>query len=194
MKRKLTKEEQGLWQKISADIHPLKPKSRIKIEAEKKTHRRSRAIESGADSSNSLASLPSAATRESEGSSTRRQETLIEGRMVGIDRRQAGRFKRGRMEIDGTLDLHGYTQKEAHRALLSFLTNAQKQGARCILIVTGKGTLNKGTSDREKGVLRSSLPRWLNEAPFRPLVLALEKARPQHGGDGAFYILLKKNK
>jgi len=43
-------------------------------------------------------------------------------------------------------------------------------------------------------VLKSALPRWLNEAPLRPFVLALSEARPEHGGTGALYVLLKRRR
>ena len=48
--------------------------------------------------------------------------------------------------------------------------------------------------DRDIGVLRRNLPRWLTESPVRQIVLRLEPARSQHGGDGAFYVLLRRKR
>ena len=63
---------------------------------------------------------------------------------------------------------------------------AAERGLRTVLIVTGKGRRDG------VGVLKSALPRWLNETPLPPFVLALSQARPEHGGTGALYVLLKR--
>lgn len=107
----------------------------------------------------------------------------------GIDRRTEERVRRGRLPIDGRIDLHGMTQGTAHDALLYTLRKAHGDGRRLILVITGKGSLTDGG-----GVLRSAVPRWLHEAPFRSLVLAVHQAQPQHGGAGALYVFLKRRR
>ena len=92
-------------------------------------------------------------------------------------------LRRGRIEPDARIDLHGLTQERAYRALLGFLTRAQADGSRLVLVITGKG-----------GVLRSQLPLWLGQADLRPLVAGLNEAHIRHGGGGAFYVLLRKRK
>ncbi|MBI5164337.1 MAG: Smr/MutS family protein [Magnetospirillum sp.] len=112
---------------------------------------------------------------------------LAHGRTAGIDKRTAERFRRGEMDIDGRLDLHGLTQDAAHAQLLAFVCRAFDGGRRCLLVITGKG--------RESGgVLRSAVPRWLNHTPLREKVLSFSYARPQHGGDGALYVLIKRRR
>ena len=113
---------------------------------------------------------------------------LTPGAVIGVDRRLADRLKRGRLPIDATLDLHGLTQSEAHAAVQGFVARAAERGRRTLLIVTGKGRRDGA------GVLKSALPRWLNEAPVRDDILALAEARPEHGGSGAFYVLLRRRK
>jgi len=113
---------------------------------------------------------------------------LTPGAVIGVDRRLADRLKRGRLPIDATLDLHGLTQSEAHAAVQGFVARAAERGRRTLLIVTGKGRRDG------VGVLKSALPRWLNEAPVRDDILALAEARPEHGGSGAFYVLLRRRK
>ncbi|HEY1720079.1 MAG TPA: Smr/MutS family protein [Magnetospirillaceae bacterium] len=113
---------------------------------------------------------------------------LAPGPTPGVDRRTHDRFKKGEMVIDAKLDLHGMTQDAAHDALLRFVERGANAGYRCILVVTGKG-LREGS-----GVLRTMVPRWLNEASLRPYLLAINRARPQHGGDGALYVLLKRKR
>jgi DNA-nicking Smr family endonuclease len=106
----------------------------------------------------------------------------------GLDRRSAQRLKRGQMAIEARLDLHGMTQAEAHDALQRFIARAQEGGRRAVLIVTGKGGRDGA------GVLRRAVPRWLAEAGCRARVLAVEEARPMHGGAGALYVLLRRKR
>ncbi|MFA7431875.1 MAG: Smr/MutS family protein [Rhodospirillaceae bacterium] len=112
---------------------------------------------------------------------------LEHGESPGVDKRTAQRFKRGRMEIDATIDLHGMTQEAAHIALNRFVTNGAATGKRCLLVITGKGT-------RGEGVLRRAVPRWLNDERLRGLILSYSHAQPHHGGQGALYVLLKRRR
>lgn len=113
---------------------------------------------------------------------------LAHGETPGLDRRSAERMKRGEMAIDGRLDLHGLTQDLAHAELTAFVTRAWDAGKRCLLVITGKGT-REGS-----GVLRSNVPRWLNQPPLRDRVLGFSYARPQHGGEGALYVLIRRRR
>ena len=88
------------------------------------------------------------------------------------------------------MDLHGMTQDQAHRALNAFIDASSHAGRRCVLVITGKG----GRGDGSVGVLREQVPRWLNQAPLRPLVLAFSYATPKDGGEGALYVLLKRKR
>ncbi|HXJ02062.1 MAG TPA: Smr/MutS family protein [Micropepsaceae bacterium] len=92
-------------------------------------------------------------------------------------------LRRGRLEPEARLDLHGLTQEGAYRALLGFLSRAQADGQKLVLVITGKG-----------GVLRAQLPLWLGQPDMRALVAGLNEAHVKHGGAGAFYVLLKRNR
>lgn len=113
---------------------------------------------------------------------------LGHGTTPGVDKRTAERMKRGRMEIDGRIDLHGMSQDAAHAALASFVARGYEDGRRCVLVITGKG-LRQGS-----GILRASVPRWLNEPGFRERVLGFSYAQPRDGGEGALYVLLKRKR
>jgi DNA-nicking Smr family endonuclease len=108
-------------------------------------------------------------------------------RPIGLDRRTWLRLKRGQIEVEQTLDLHGRTQDEAHRALGGFLAAAQAAGRRCVLVVTGKGLESGGT-------LRHMVPRWLNEDASREYIVAFSPAQARHGGTGALYVLLRRRR
>jgi DNA-nicking Smr family endonuclease len=60
---------------------------------------------------------------------------------------------------------------------------------RTVLVITGKG----GFGDA-RGVLREAVPRWLNEGDLRPRVLSCAWAQPKHGGAGALYVLLRRQR
>jgi DNA-nicking Smr family endonuclease len=111
--------------------------------------------------------------------------------VIGLDRRQKQRLVRGTETIDARIDLHGKTQGEAHEALLGFLRRAQAQGARYVLVITGKGRA-AGPSSGEHGILKRQVPMWLRLPEFRPHVLAVEDAHAAHGGEGALYVRVRK--
>jgi DNA-nicking Smr family endonuclease len=104
---------------------------------------------------------------------------------AGVDRATAERLRRGRRAIEARLDLHGMTQAEAHRALAGFVAASRAAGRRCVLLITGHGRSSGG-------ILKHAVPRWLDEPELRRHVLAIAPARPQHGGHGALYVLLRR--
>jgi DNA-nicking Smr family endonuclease len=112
--------------------------------------------------------------------------------VIGLDRRQKQRLARGTEAIDGRIDLHGKTQSEAHASLLGFLRRAQTEGARFVLVITGKGRTSGPGPSGERGILRRQVPLWLRLPEFRLLVLAVEDAHAAHGGEGALYVRLRR--
>ena len=105
---------------------------------------------------------------------------------AGVDRASTERLKRGRYPVEATLDLHGLTQEEAHRALSRFVAGGRAAGRRCVLVVTGHGRMSGG-------VLKAAVPRWLDEPGLRPHLLAVSRAQPKDGGDAALYLLLRRS-
>lgn len=104
-----------------------------------------------------------------------------------VDRRTDERLRRGQMPFDARIDLHGMGQAEAQETLERFLVAGYHHGRRCVLVITGKG--------REgKGILRAQVPQWLGEGALAGIVLRFYPAKPQHGGQGAFYVLLRRRR
>lgn len=114
---------------------------------------------------------------------------LPRGPATAMERATRVRLAKGRLAIEGKVDLHGMTQSQAHALLLSFLRRAHADGRRHVLVVTGKGT-----SLGSDGVLRRAVPGWLATPPFRSLVSAHEPAAIRHGGTGALYVRLRRQR
>lgn len=105
-----------------------------------------------------------------------------------LDRPTHEKLAKGRLEIEAKVDLHGLTQSEAHGLLLSFLHRAHASGIRYVLVVTGKGSTQKGD-----GVLRRVVPEWLATPAFRSVVSSHDSAARHHGGSGALYIRIRRH-
>ena len=93
------------------------------------------------------------------------------------------------------MDLHGFTQAQAHTALQNFLQKAHAAQMRCVLVINGKGVKNlEENGVPQRGVLKRMLPHWLVEPPLHTIVLKHTPATIKDGGEGAFYIYLKRQR
>ena len=126
---------------------------------------------------------------QGKGSHDTKLPNIQHGDAPGLDKRTAQRLRRGKINVEAQLDLHGFKQDEAHMALNRFLTQSSNVGRRCVLVITGKGALSQGG-----GVLRKMVPLWLNENTNRKFVLSFTYSTPADGGTGAIYILLKRKR
>lgn len=117
-----------------------------------------------------------------------------------FDRKHAKRIAAGRIEIEGRLDLHGLRESEAHGRLRGFLRQAQSQGKRTVLVITGKGQASDdahmpfdfGADRMTRGVLKRNVPHWLSAPDLSAIVVAFTPAHARHGGDGALYVHLRR--
>ena len=181
--RRIRDEEAALWQRIARDVTPL-PRGAVAFEdaqvpeeetppppPPKKVRARVRAAPKTAPVPPLPPSLPD----------------LDPATPAGLDRRTARRLKRGQLPVEARLDLHGRTQEQAHDALRSFIQESRMARRRCVLVITGKGSVASGRG----GVLRQMVPRWLNEPTLRRHIIAITNAPESSGGAGALYVLLK---
>jgi DNA-nicking Smr family endonuclease len=113
--------------------------------------------------------------------------------LAPIDRRLKQKLARGREAIDRSIDLHGLTQAEAHAALVRFLRNARAEGARLVLVITGKGARGDDFTV-DCGVLRRQVPLWLRSAELRDIVIGFDWAHAAHGGEGALYVRIRRRR
>ncbi len=116
------------------------------------------------------------------------QQAKIPYQKREYDPRTKQSLGKGHVHIEASLDLHGLNRDQSERAVYRFIRKAYQEQKRIVLIVTGKGRFSpSGVS-----VLRQELPRWLKGDELSDIVLFYKIAKPKDGGDGAFYILLKK--
>lgn len=183
MTRSRKPEDEHLWERVAQGVTPLKSRNRVAVndvntdllkngkKPEKPAPRR--------------ALLQTLQTTTTVAPPIRPATAPIEvGASAGVDKRTAERLRRGKMGLDGTLDLHGMTQAKAHTALTLFIDTAHHADKRCLLVITGKG----------QGILKRAVPHWLSDPFLRPKILSVMTARPDHGGDGALYVLLRRRR
>lgn len=158
-RRKLSEPEKEIWRRVSKTVTPRRAKS-AKPEASRQDFA-------------AMMRLP--------------PETPLTARPrpQSLDINQDKKVRRGRVDVETTIDLHDLTRDQAYPALISGLVRASNRNMRCALVITGKGV-------RLEGVLRRSLPGWLAADPIRPIIASYAQAHIRHGGSGAWYVFLKR--
>lgn len=115
---------------------------------------------------------------------------------VQMDRKAYDRMQRGKLLPESRIDLHGMTLAEAHPALTGFIRNSHAAGLRLVLVITGKGKRgdDSGPIPQRQGVLKHQVPQWLAMPPLAALVLQMAPAHLKHGGAGACYVYLRRQR
>ena len=109
------------------------------------------------------------------------------------------KLKKGKILINKKIDLHGYSLEEAKQTFLSTVNKCFLNNHRCILFITGKGIKKNTTNDfQEKklyyGKIRNNFLNWVSEEGAYSKILNVQQADIKNGGDGAFFVYLRKNK
>jgi DNA-nicking Smr family endonuclease len=187
--RRLSGEEAALWARVARTVAPMAGKTPP------------RDGEVAARSADTGGSPPSAmsrreppppplrgapAPRPAEDRKPARATLDRHGLDAGWDRR----LSRGLVAPDFTLDLHGATLDAAHGRLDHGLTLALAQGARLVLLITGR---DRPSEDRRsRGAIRRKFMDWLAAGSHASRIAAIRPAHPRHGGAGAVYIVLRR--
>tara|TARA_B100000579_G_scaffold399256_1_gene380083 strand:+ start:61 stop:603 length:543 start_codon:yes stop_codon:yes gene_type:complete len=109
-------------------------------------------------------------------------------------------IKKGSFHIDKKIDFHGKSLLESEEQFKNTITESYNSRQRCLLFVTGKGLFkSKNYEENHKpklyhGIIRASFVEWARSKKFSKYILSFEQASIEHGGDGAFYVYLRKNK
>ena len=98
-----------------------------------------------------------------------------------------------------SIDLHGYTLEGANRTIENFITKSYEDGINKLIVVTGKGLHSQNEKDpyvsKNFSILKYSVPEFIsNNQNLMKIIHEMQDAKIEDGGEGAFYILLKKNK
>lgn len=190
----MSAEDEALWRTVTETIKPIvrqPPPARKSMPAE--------AAEQGAPA------VPRGPTRPETPAPLRSSTAVPRPPKVPepppFEAKRARRLRRGNLEIDAQIDLHGMRQAEAHRALRTFLLSSHARGLRHVKVITGKG---RGTDEDARpfdlhgadkpGVLKRLVPTWLSEADLAAVVVSFTGAGHQHGGGGALYVHLRRRK
>jgi DNA-nicking Smr family endonuclease len=178
--RRLSEEEQDLWSIVARSIKPLRSGRKVAPRIHVKAPPNGMKPDGAAHKVvRKIAPVPVAAKRAPTPATP-----------APIMRREKQQLSRGSTAIDARIDLHGMTQAEAHDALRRFLFRAQTNGAKFVLVITGKGGPDRRTGER--GILRRQVPLWLALPELRGCVFGFDVAHGSHGGEGALYIRLRK--
>lgn len=180
MARKISDDERELWRAVTRAVAPLRRK-RDPIERAP--------MERAVTEPVAPKRKPPAAARPVAPARVAPVAQAASAPAMQLERRVKQRLARGSESVDARLDLHGRTQSQAHSALLRFLQKRQADGAKIVLVITGKG--NRDLAG-EPGVLKRQVPLWLQLPEFRGYVLAVEHADVAHGGAGALYVRLRR--
>ena len=182
--RRIRDEEAALWQRIARDVTPL-PRGVVALEeAEMPEEEVPPPPPAPKKSKKPRHAAPAASPAPPRPPVLPELDPVVP---AGLDRRTARRLKRGQLSVEARLDLHGRTQDQAHDALQGFIQESRMARRRCVLIITGKGSIASGKG----GVLRQMVPRWLNEPALRRHIIAITNAPESNGGAGALYVLLR---
>ena len=180
--RKLTSQDDALWEEIKKTVRPLERKPAPADEEPTRGPAQKRQTYSDATK------IPQTPKPVSRPLAAPKPTPSPPGPALNPKSRR--RLSRRREDVDDRLDLHGLNQVAAFHALIGFLRAAQADGKRLILVITGKGRSEYG----DAGVLRSAAPKWLAGPEFRGLVAGVEEAGRRHGGGGALYVRLRRRR
>jgi DNA-nicking Smr family endonuclease len=185
--RQLDAEERRLWKAVARSVKPLRRARLEELDGDDVAPEREVAA----------VPKPAASRRKTAASSKAPAPPPVMPPPSGppslatLPRRERQRLARGNAEIDARIDLHGLTQSQAHVALMRFLRRARSDGARFVLVITGKGA-RFAAGAGERGLLRRQVPLWLGLPEFREHVVGFENAHAVHGGEGALYVRLRR--
>jgi DNA-nicking Smr family endonuclease len=193
-RRQISDEDHALWQAVTRTVSPLR--RHRKDHAPVADHAAPKSKPKTSSPSRSAAAAPKQPPKQLQkpvAKPASKPAVVADSapHLAPLDRHDRQRLARGTQDIEARLDLHGRTQSEAHAALLRFLHRAQADGAKTVLVITGKGGAG---SSGERGVLKRQVPLWLALPEFRGLVVGFGPAAIGHGGAGALYVRVRRGR
>lgn len=111
-----------------------------------------------------------------------------------VDKNQLRKIKIGKIVIEGRLDLHGFSLREAESQLKFFVGESYRLKKRLLLVITGKGRNSKPDINGLTRTIKGELDIWLSNLFYQERIQYISKALEKHGGNGAYYFFLKRSK
>jgi DNA-nicking Smr family endonuclease len=98
-----------------------------------------------------------------------------------------------------SIDLHGYSLKEANETIQYFINKSYEENVNRLIVITGKGLHSNNEKDpyvsKNLSILKYSVPEFIeNNIELKKKILEITNAKIEDGGEGAFYIHLKRKK
>jgi len=95
--------------------------------------------------------------------------------------------------------LHGYTLEEANKSIQDFINKSYEDNINKLIVVTGKGLHSNNENNpyvsKELSILKYSVPEFIKKnVDLVKKISEIKSANIEDGGDGAFYIYLKRKK
>ena len=196
-RKSLSPEDTDLWERVKSATTPMHPTSTKIFQPEKKP---TKTASKKLDSPEFLVPNFSIGTRAKAKTSSHDLAPAITDHLhqtpVKMDRKAFARMKRGKLSPEARIDLHGLTLAAAHPQLIRFVLHEHAAGSRLVLVITGKGKAkpDPGPIPTRMGVLRHQVPQWLSMQPLSSVVLQVTPAHRSHGGEGAYYVYLRRGR
>lgn len=183
--RGLSAEEAAAWERLAATVEPLHPLKPFQPQpphpAKPSAPPKPRRTATAAPKPRTVAAPPP----------PRPKDIAAPGR--GLDSHWDRRLKSGALQPELTLDLHGHNLDAAYDRLMSGVAQARAMGVRTILLVTGKPRPVAAADRAERrGAIRAKVLDWLAASSHHSAIAAVRRAHQRHGGDGALYIVLRR--
>jgi DNA-nicking Smr family endonuclease len=113
----------------------------------------------------------------------------------GLDSTWERKLAHARVEPDFTLDLHGLGLSAAHTRLEHGLALAIAQQARLVLVIAGRPRpVDAADRGETRGAIRAKLLDWLAAGSHAGRIAAVRPAHRRHGGAGALYVVLRRER
>lgn len=187
-RRNLSSEERALWNKVVEQATPLKARAEPSVPRLSKETPRAAPPPKPMIAPFTIGAKP--------GARATTPAVQPSPPPVVMDRKAFHSLSRGKLRPEARIDLHGMTLDQAHPQLVGFILSAYAAGKRLVLVITGKGKTSRddGPIPERKGILRHHVPHWLAQGPLAPCVLQVTQSHRRHGGDGAFYVYLRRQR
>lgn len=178
--RRLSPDEQRVWRQLAATVRPVAGRGALPIPV---------VADSGPHLSVKAPSRRAAPIAPPAGTAPPRATANT------LDRSWDKRLASGQAAPDWTIDLHGHTLASAHALLDRALGDAIRQGARLVLLITGRPAAdNPRLPPTSRGVIRASVEDWIAHGPHARSIAAIRNAHVRHGGRGALYLVLRRGR